>query len=57
MAQSPEMAKKYLPEAQKNDESRDECEERHGVAHSVEHPEAHHELFNPQLEIHECTVA
>lgn len=57
MAQSPEMAKKYLPEAQKNDESRDECEERQGVAHSVEHPEAHHELFNPQLEIHECTVA
>lgn len=38
-----------LPEAQQNDKSRDEGEEGQGMAHGVQHPEAHHQLFEPQL--------
>lgn len=38
-----------LPKAQKNDESRNEREEGQGIADSVQHPEAHHQLFEPQL--------
>lgn len=38
-----------LPEAQENDESRCECEEGQGVADSVQRPEAHHHLLEPQL--------
>lgn len=39
-----------LPKAQKNDQSRYEREEGQGIAHSVQHPEAHHQMFEPQLE-------
>lgn len=38
-----------LPKAQKNDKSYDERQEGQGIANSVQHPEAHHQLFEPQL--------
>lgn len=39
-----------LPKAQKDDESCYKCEEGQGIAHSVQHSEAHHHLFEPQLQ-------
>lgn len=38
-----------LPKAQENDKSCYERQEGHGIANSVQHPEAHHQLFEPQL--------
>lgn len=38
-----------LPKAQKNDKSHYEREEGQGIANSVQHPEAHHQLLEPQL--------
>ena len=39
-----------LPKAQKNDESHCECGQGQGIANSVQHPEAQHQLFVPQLQ-------